>query len=86
MFEDIEALAENCRFNDCRHESEHGCAVKAAVDSGELDPRRLANYRKLVAEEERNSETLAARRRREKNFGKHCKSVMSARYKERDDR
>lgn len=49
-FDDVDALAENCRFADCRHRLEPGCAVKAAVDSGELAASRLASYLKLQDE------------------------------------
>ena len=84
LFEDVEELAQSCRFNDCLHQSENGCAVKAAVARGDLNPRRLANYQKLMAEEERNTETIAERRRRERNFGKFCKNLMAARRKERN--
>lgn len=48
LFEDIERLAEGCRFRDCRHRSEPGCAVRVALERGNLDPRRLASYRKLA--------------------------------------
>jgi len=46
-FADIEALAAHCRFHDCRHQAEPGCAVCAAVADGALDPARLAHYHKL---------------------------------------
>lgn len=46
-FADVEALAAQCRFRDCRHENEPGCALLAAVERGELDPGRFANYLKL---------------------------------------
>ena len=49
-FADVAALAERCRFRDCAHESEPGCAVLAAVESGELPRERLVSYRKLLAE------------------------------------
>jgi ribosome biogenesis GTPase len=49
-FPDIEDLAARCRFRDCAHGSEPGCAVIAAVGDGTLDPARLANYMKLLAE------------------------------------
>jgi ribosome biogenesis GTPase len=49
-FADIDDLGEGCRFRDCRHEAEPGCAVLEAVDHGNLDPSRLASYRKLQAE------------------------------------
>ena len=49
-FADVAAFAERCRFRDCAHEGEPGCAVVAAVESGELPAERLASYRKLVRE------------------------------------
>lgn len=49
-FADIETLAECCRFNDCTHTGEPGCAVRRALESGALDERRLSNYRKLRRE------------------------------------
>ncbi|GGY75530.1 ribosome small subunit-dependent GTPase A [Streptomyces nitrosporeus] len=52
-FPDIEALARECRFHDCAHGVEPGCAVRAAAESGELPLRRLGNYRKLLRENER---------------------------------
>ena len=50
VFEDIEALALGCRFTDCRHETEPGCAVIAALEGGTLDASRFASYRKLQRE------------------------------------
>jgi len=49
-FPDIEALAEKCRFNDCTHETEPGCAVIAAVEAGLVPLRRLESYRTLRSE------------------------------------
>jgi ribosome biogenesis GTPase len=49
-FEDIEALTVQCRFSDCGHNGEPGCAVRAALEAGTLDPARYANYRKLGLE------------------------------------
>jgi ribosome biogenesis GTPase len=49
-FEDIAELAARCRFTDCAHESEPGCAVRGALAAGELDAARLASYRKLQRE------------------------------------
>ena len=49
-FAEIEELARHCRFRDCTHTSEPGCAVLAAVESGELDSRRLESYHKLEHE------------------------------------
>jgi ribosome biogenesis GTPase / thiamine phosphate phosphatase len=50
VFGDIATLADRCRFRDCRHEREPGCAVRQAVESGELDAERLEHYRKLERE------------------------------------
>lgn len=49
-FADVEALAEQCRFRDCKHAKEPGCAVRAAVERGELDSERVANFLKLSDE------------------------------------
>ena len=63
-FDDIGEIAKNCRFRDCSHENEPGCAVIGAVENGELDPKRLESYRKLKREfavlEERQSMKPAA--------------------------
>ena len=77
LFEEIEAVARNCRFNDCLHQGEAGCAVGAAAERDELDPRRLTNYLKLKAEQARADETLVEKRRKDKSFGKMCKRVKA---------
>ncbi len=46
-FADLDAIAEGCRFADCAHRTEPGCAVRAAIDAGDLDPGRLAGLREL---------------------------------------
>src|SRR6267154_1982702 len=51
-FADIDGLAAQCRFGDCRHEGEPGCGVQAALSAGTLDPARLENRRKLMREQE----------------------------------
>jgi len=57
VFEDIERLSRECRFSDCTHRTEPGCAVKAALQQGSLDVARLQSYRKL----EKELQHLAAR-------------------------
>ena len=52
-FDDITTLSEGCRFADCAHEGEPGCAVAAAIDAGALDANRLASWRKLSREASR---------------------------------
>lgn len=63
-FADVEALAARCRFGDCAHETEPGCAVRAAAESGALDPARLESWRRLRRElawlETRQDEAAAA--------------------------
>ena len=49
-FDDIDSLAEQCRFHDCGHTNEPGCAVQAALEAGALDPHRWRNYQKLQRE------------------------------------
>lgn len=77
VFSDVAELAEGCRFADCEHESEPGCAVRKGITDGVLDGDRLRRYRKLKLEDRRNSETLAERRSRDKSFGKLYKSVIT---------
>jgi len=61
VFDDIEALAQSCRFRDCRHAAEPGCAVRAALAAGELEAGRFANYCKLLAERTQAAADAAAR-------------------------
>jgi ribosome biogenesis GTPase len=77
LFEDIEDLAAGCRFNDCRHDTEPGCAVQVAIAQATLDPARLARWRKLRAEDAFNSATLAQRREKDRAFGKMVRSAVS---------
>ncbi|PVZ08561.1 ribosome small subunit-dependent GTPase A [Actinomycetospora cinnamomea] len=83
-FTDVVDLADACRFADCAHDHEPGCAVRAAVEAGELPARRWAAYRKLVREDEwaaaRTDARLAAERRaRWKSIAK----AQRAAYRER---
>jgi ribosome biogenesis GTPase / thiamine phosphate phosphatase len=87
LFADIVALAETCRFTDCRHESEPGCAVLAAVGAGTLDADRLRRWRKLAAEEARNSGSRTERLERlarERMFGKMVKKIMQDKRRRRE--
>lgn len=68
VFPDIAELALTCKFNDCTHMHEPGCALRAAVEAGTLDPARLARWQKLVNEDQRSTEsavTTAERKRAE---------------------
>jgi len=85
LFEDVERIAQRCRYNTCQHQAEDGCAVKTAIEQGEISPRRLTNYLKLQAEQARNAESIAERRRRDKSFGKMVKNVMAVKSSSRDN-
>lgn len=65
VFADVEDLARECRFSDCRHDSEPGCAVLAALEAGELTERRLASWRKLQREAAFQARRVDARLRQE---------------------
>ncbi|MBM3549593.1 MAG: ribosome small subunit-dependent GTPase A [Alphaproteobacteria bacterium] len=76
VFADVVALSQTCRFSDCRHETEPGCAIRAAIEDGSMAASRVKRWQKLAAEEARNTESLADRRARSKAFGKMAKRIM----------
>lgn len=84
-FDDITSLGAGCRFRDCTHDSEPGCAVKAAVEAGELSASRHANYLRLRNEvltrpvEEADIRAAAERRRDERLASKALKKLYAAR-------
>lgn len=78
LFDDIAALAAACHFSDCSHESEPGCAIRAAIEDQRLDPKRLERWQKLRSEDARNSETVAEARAREKAFARTVREVDRA--------
>jgi len=77
-FSDVESLASQCRFSDCQHIDEPGCRVREAIESGELEERRLTNYLKLLREQRRNTATLAEQRASHKQMTKFYKKVQGA--------
>ena len=81
VFADVADLAESCRFGDCTHETEPGCAVLAAIETGDLDADRLRRYLKLLSEDRRNTESLAERRARDKSLGRFYKTVLTGKRK-----
>lgn len=83
VFAEITELAENCRFHDCAHEAEPGCAVLAALADGSLHQRRLDSYRKLLRENRRIAARTDARLRGEmlqdwKRKGREGREAMEA--------
>lgn len=73
LFDDVIRIAQRCRFRNCSHEGDAGCAIGLALESGELDARRLANYKKLNAEQAHNSRSLAERDDRKRMTGRMYK-------------
>ncbi|MBU1040407.1 MAG: ribosome small subunit-dependent GTPase A [Proteobacteria bacterium] len=74
-FEDIAALSAQCRYADCRHGNEPGCAVRAAIERGELARERFAHHLKLRKESEYNALSALDKRRKDKTFGRLVKAV-----------
>ena len=72
-FADVEQYLGRCRFSDCRHESEPGCAIKAAIAAGELDISRWESYRKLKEEAVDRDELLRRKREWSKGVAKFTK-------------
>lgn len=83
-FADITALADGCRFRDCRHQHEPGCAVKTAAESGELDPARYENFLKLDEERRalvrrQDEKALLDQKRQSKTISKAIKTMQKTR-------
>ena len=86
LFSDIEALAEKCRFKDCTHSEEPGCAVRQAFEDGTLDEDRLKSYNKMQREinyfERRKYESsILAERKKWKKIHKDVKQIMKFKYR-----
>lgn len=84
-FADIDAIVERCRFTNCRHNGEPGCAIAASIADGNLTEDRLASWQKLVREtrhQERRVDALARaeERRKWKAIGKSVRTHMNAKY------
>lgn len=86
VFTDIEVLARACRFRDCGHQGEAGCALKEAVDSGAIDERRLRSYLKLQREVANAARTVHERRERDRQFGRMNKAAQQQHRKEKQGR
>ncbi len=81
-FSDIHELTKDCRFNDCTHTGETGCAILMAIESGHLTEDRYRSYKKLIKESEYHEMSYVERRRKDKKFGRMVKSIMKHRKKE----
>ncbi len=74
-FEDFVELATNCRYTNCSHKQEPGCAIRAAVEEGELSAERYVNYIKLKKESEFHEMSYRDKRKKDKAFGRFIKSA-----------
>ena len=80
-FSEISELTMRCQFRDCSHTTEKGCAVMAAVASGELDEQRFKSYVKLKNESAFLEMSYYEKRKKDKEFGKMVKAVMKGKKK-----
>jgi ribosome biogenesis GTPase len=86
VFDDVEALAHACRYRDCSHRGDEGCALQAALERGEIDERRVTSYLKLQREAANAARTTRERRERERFFGRQHKAVQDQQRKEKQGR
>lgn len=87
-FSEIVDLAQTCRFSNCAHGAEPGCAVQAAIAAGTIDPARLARWQKLKREDGQNTTSMAELRRRARNPGKiarQSQKIKHAKQRHEDD-
>ncbi len=82
-FDDIEALSQDCRYRDCGHVDDAGCALTQAVAEGRLDARRLASFLKLRREAIRAGQTLHERHEESRRQGRLYKGIQRDRRRER---
>ena len=76
VFDEISNLAEKCRFSDCSHTVEKGCAILHALEEGTIDKKRYDNFLKIRKESAHYERSYLERRRRDKEFGKMVKSIL----------
>ena len=82
-FADIWSLSKTCRFANCTHTQEVGCALLNAIENGTLQTDRYQSYLKLMKESEYNELSYVEKRRKDKKFGQFVKTVMKH-HKKRD--
>lgn len=81
LFEDVEALMLECRFSNCHHQGDKGCAVELAIEEGRLDERRWRNFQKLQREAEHASQTKVERKKAREQWGKDIAKFARQRSK-----
>jgi ribosome biogenesis GTPase len=82
-FDEITELSAKCRFKDCTHTSEDGCAIIEALENGTLDQNIYENYQKMEREKEHFESTVAEKRKKEKSMSKMVKYYVKAKKKNR---
>lgn len=80
-FDMIIKLIQQCKFKDCKHIQEKGCAVLAALETGEIDEQAYLNYRKMEKEKSHFEADVQERRRKDKKFGKMIKNTLKHKRK-----
>ena len=83
VFADLIDLAASCKFSDCAHASEPGCAINAAIAAGEVDAGRLQRWQKLLQEDAQNSGTIASARAKQKSKSRQIKTTVRNKHKRR---
>ncbi len=81
VFSDLETLASQCRFGDCQHDTEPGCAVSEAVNDGTIEIARVQRWNKLAAENRFNSATLAERKTKDRTLAKNIRQMKRLKRK-----
>lgn len=77
VFSDIELLASRCKFADCRHDKEPGCALQDALKSGSIDRSRFENYQRMQKETQHYQLSSYEKRLKNKKFGKYVKNAKA---------
>jgi len=80
-FADIKVLASQCRFADCSHSKEPGCAIRKAIDDGALNAAHYQSYLKLKAESDFNEMSYVDKRNKDRAFGKMVRTVLKEKRK-----
>jgi ribosome biogenesis GTPase len=80
-FSELAELAEQCKFNDCTHTNEAGCAILEALENGEIDEDALENFQKLKREQARFESSVREKRAKDKKLGKLYKNIQKEKQK-----
>lgn len=79
IFDEISSLSEDCKYHDCTHTSEKGCAILEALEQNRLDQDSYTNFQKLQKETMFFESTVLEKKKKDKDFGKMVKNVKKIR-------